>query len=111
MRLIRSAHIEDFSAGELGLLMTIIALAGISVVIAPSSLAQTTSATTNVKTNTTMGEERVETESTTTTLTTNKVSNALLGRLFSYGEGEDMESNVNPINETYIVVSYSGNRI
>jgi hypothetical protein len=100
-----------FSAKELGLLVTIIALTRISVVIAPSSLAQPTSATTNATTNTTMGEEREETESSTTTLTTNNVSNALLGRLFSYGEGEDMESNVNPINETYIVVSYSGNRI
>lgn len=43
--------------------------------------------------------------------TTNNASNALLGRLFSYDEGEDVESNVNPINETYIVISYSGNRI
>ena len=45
----------------------------------------------------------------TTTNTTNNVSNALLGRLFSYGEGT--EATVNPINETYFVVSYSGNRI
>ena len=45
--------------------------------------------------------------------TTNNVSNALLGRLFSFGEGEgeDIEANVNPINETYIEVSHSGNRI
>ena len=43
--------------------------------------------------------------------TTNNASNALLGRLFSYDEGEDAESNVNPVNETYIVISYSGNRI
>jgi hypothetical protein len=100
-----------FSARELGLVVTIIALTGISIVIAPSSIAQPTSATTSATTNTTMGEEREETESSTTTLTTNNVSNALLGRLFSYGEGEDMESNLNPINETYIVVSYSGNRI
>ncbi len=34
-----------------------------------------------------------------------------MGRLFSYDEGEDVESNVNPVNETYIVISYSGNRI
>jgi hypothetical protein len=99
-----------FSARVLGLVVTIITLAGISAVIAPSSIAQPTIATTNVTTNTTTGEEREETESTTTALTTNNISNALLGRLFSYGEGEDMESNVNPINETYIVVSYSGNR-
>jgi hypothetical protein len=90
--------------------MTIIALAGIYVVITPSSLAQPTSVTTNMTTNTTMREEREEIESTMTTPTTNNVSNALLGRLFSYDEGEDVESNVNPVNETYIVVSYSGNR-
>jgi hypothetical protein len=29
--------------------------------------------------------------------------------MFSYGEGT--EATVNPMNETYIVVSYSGNRI
>ena len=100
-----------FRARVLGLVVTIIALAGISAVIASSSIAQPTIATTNVTTNTTTGEEREETESTKTTLTTNNVLNALLGRLFSYGEGEDMESNVNSINETYIVVSYSGNRV
>jgi hypothetical protein len=43
--------------------------------------------------------------------TTNNASDTLLGRLFSYDEGEDVESNVNPVNETYIVISYSGNRI
>jgi hypothetical protein len=41
----------------------------------------------------------------------NNASNALLGRLFSYDEGEDVESNVNPVNETYIVISYSGSRV
>ena len=51
------------------------------------------------------------TTNTNATTINNNVSNALLGRLFSFGEGEDAESNVNPINETYIVVSYSGNRI
>jgi hypothetical protein len=45
--------------------------------------------------------------------TTNNISNPLLGRMFSYGEGEgeDIETNLNPINETYVEVSYSGNRI
>ncbi len=96
---------------ELGLAVTIIALAGLSVITSATSfLAQPASATTDVMTNTTVvGEE--ETASTTTNNTINNVSNALLGRLFSYGEGEDIESNVNPINETYIVISYSGNRI
>jgi hypothetical protein len=46
-----------------------------------------------------------------TATTTNNASNALLGRLFSYDEGEDVQSNVNPINETYIIISYSSNRI
>ena len=46
--------------------------------------------------------------------TTNNASNALLGRLFSYlDEEEDVGAlNVNPVNQTYIVISYSGgNRI
>jgi hypothetical protein len=72
------------------------------------------SASTIVNSNTTItnsvgGGEQEAVSSTTTT--TNNASNALLGRLFSYDEGEDTESNVNPVNETYIVISYSGNRI
>jgi hypothetical protein len=60
---------------------------------------------------TTMTSALQEEEAVSSTITNN--SNALLGRLFSYGEGEgeDIETNVNPINETYIEVSYSGNRI
>jgi hypothetical protein len=102
------------SAMELGLAVIIIALAGISVVTAAASfLAQSASATTDVMTDTTVGQEGGEEEETVSTMTAtnNNVSNALLGRLFSYGEGEDIGTNVNPINETYIVVSYSGNRI
>jgi len=70
-----------------------------------------TSDNSTTKTNTTSvgGEEEVV--STTNATTNNNVSNALLGRLFSYDEGEDVESNVNPVNETYIEISYSGNRI
>ena len=34
-----------------------------------------------------------------------------MGRLFSYDEGGDVESNVNPVNETYIIISYSGRRV
>jgi hypothetical protein len=71
------------------------------------------SASTIVNSNTTItnsvGGEQEAGSSTTTT--TNNASNALLGRLFSYGEADDTESNVNPVNETYIVISYSGNRI
>jgi hypothetical protein len=93
--------------------VTIIALAGIAIVAAAdaSLLVQSASAATDVTmtTNTTsVGGGEQEAASSTNT-TTNNVSNAALGRLFSFGEGT--EATVNPINETYIVVSYSGNRI
>ncbi len=41
--------------------------------------------------------------------TTTNYSDAVLGSLFSFGKGT--EATVNPINETYSVISYSGNRI
>jgi hypothetical protein len=91
----------------------IIALAGIAIVAASAAslLVQSASATNNVMTNTSSvgGGEQEAVSSTTTT--TNNASNALLGRLFSYGEADDTEAKVNPINETYIVISYSGSRI
>ena len=103
---------------DLILSFTIIALVGITLVTAASFLAQSATATTDLLTNTTAGggeevEETVSTTSVANTITAsnNNVSNAILGRLFSFGEGEDIESNVNPINETYIIVSYSGNRM
>ena len=103
---------------DLILAFTIIALVGITLVTAASFLAQSATATTDLLTNTTAGggeevEETVSTTSVANTITAsnNNVSNAILGRLFSFGEGEDIESNVNPINETYIIVSYSGNRM
>jgi hypothetical protein len=102
---------------DLILVFTIIALVGITLVTADSFLAQSATATTDLLTNTTAGggevEETVSTTSVANTITAsnNNVSNAILGRLFSFGEGEDIESNVNPINETYILVSYSGNRM
>src|SRR5215212_6328399 len=93
--------------------VTIIALAGITIVAAANAslLVQSASAATDVTMTTTTtslgGGEQGAASSTNTT--TNNVSNAALGRLFSFGEGT--EATVNPINETYIVVSYSGNRI
>ena len=70
------------------------------------------SASTIVNSNTTITNSvGGEQEAGSSTTTTNNASNALLGRLFSYGEAEDTESNVNPVNETYIVISYLGNRI
>jgi hypothetical protein len=93
--------------------VTIIALAGIAIVAAAAAaslLVQSASATTDVMTTTTsVGGEEEEAASSSTNTTTNNVSNAALGSLFSFGEGT--EATVNPINETYIVVSYSGNRI
>ncbi len=89
---------------------TIIVLAGIGIVgAAPSLLVQSASATNVTTATTSVGGEQEGAVS--STATTNNASNALLGRLFSYDEGEDVESNVNPVNETYIVISYSGNRI
>ena len=81
----------------------------VSATITPVSASTTGENTTT--TTTSAGEEEQEAVSSTSP-TTNNASNALLGRLFSYlDEREDVESNVNPVNETYIVISYSGNRI
>src|SRR5215217_2208059 len=54
-----------------------------------------------------MGEQ--EALSSATNITNNNVSNAALGSLFL--TGENIEFNVNPINETYSVISYLGSRI
>jgi hypothetical protein len=89
--------------------MTIIALGGIAVTAgAPSSLVQLASAT-DVTTTTMGGQEGGEEGATTdSTTTTNNNSNAVLGSLFLMGE--DKLTSFNPINETYTVVSYVGNR-
>jgi hypothetical protein len=79
-------------------------LAGIASLIAASLLlVQSASATTDIMNTTTEGEEGAITNDSTTT--TNNVSNALLGNLFYSRQG--VEANVNPINETYSVISYS----
>src|SRR5919106_2689076 len=85
--------------------LTIIFVSTTTLVSATTTGNNTTATTTSV------GGEQEDASSSTTTTTTNNASNALLGRLFSYDEGEDVVSNVNPVNETYIVISYSGNRI
>jgi len=74
-----------------------------------TTLASASTTGNSTTTNTTSVEGEQEAVSSMTT--TNNTSNALLGRLFSYDEGEGVESSVNPVNETYIVMSYSGNRI
>jgi len=84
--------------------LAIILALSITTLVSASTAGNNTTATT-----TPVGGEQEAVSSMNTT--TSNVSNALLGRLFSYDEGEDVESNVKPINETYIVISYSGNRI
>ena len=85
-----------------------LAIIFVSITISPISASTTGNATTATTTTLVGGEQEAVSNTATTT---NNASNALLGRLFSYDEGEDVQSNVNPINETYIVISYSGNRI
>ena len=92
-----------FSVKELGLAVTIIALAGISVVTAAASLlAQSASATDVTMNNTTVGGGG---KAVSSTITNN--SNALLGDLFMIVDFET--ANVNPINETYIETSTVNN--
>ena len=82
-----------------------------SATITPVSASTTGNNTTSTTTTSVGGGEQEDVSSTATT--TNNASNALLGRLFSYlDEEEDVGANFNPVNETYIEVSYSGgNRI
>jgi hypothetical protein len=77
-------------------------------IIFASTTSSVSASTTGNNSTTLVGGEQ---EAVSSTTTTSNASNALLGRLFSYDEGEDVQSNVNPVNETYIVISYSGNRI
>jgi hypothetical protein len=99
----------------IGAIVVAVTIIIIIIAAAASLLVQSASATDDVMTTTTAtsvgggGEQEEAVTSTTTTTATNNNSNAVLGRLFSFGEGT--EANVNPINETYIVVSYLGNRI
>jgi hypothetical protein len=103
--LLNNTHLATTTA-----VATIFALA---IIASTTTLVSASTTGNNTTTTTTSvgGGEQEAVSSTNTTTTTNNASNALLGRLFSYDEGEDVESNVNPVNETYIVISYSGNRI
>jgi hypothetical protein len=102
--LLNNTYLATTTAAATIFTLTVIFVSTTTLVAASTSGNNTTTTTTPV------GVEE-EIVSTTNTTTNNNVSNALLGRLFSYDEGEDVESNVNPVNETYIVISYSGNRI
>jgi hypothetical protein len=94
---------RTFSVIELGLAVTIIALAGISVVAAAASLlVQSASATDVMTTTTSVGGGEQEALSSTNT-TTNNVPNAVLGDVFMIVEFET--ASVNPFNETYIETS------
>jgi hypothetical protein len=84
-------------------ILTII-LASTTTLVSASTSGNTTTTTT-----TSVGGEEQEAVSTPTTTTNNNVSNAVLGSLFL--TGENIEFNVNPINETYSVISYLGSRI
>jgi hypothetical protein len=99
MPLLRSIH----------LVATIFTLAIIFASTTTTLVSASTTGNTTTTTTTSVGGEEQEAVSSTTTTSTNNVSNAVLGSLFSFGEGT--EANVNPINETYIVISYLGNRI
>jgi hypothetical protein len=88
--------------------MTIIALAGIAVTAGgPSLLVQLASATTDVTTTTMGGQGEGGEEGATTggNTTTSTDSNVTLGDLF-YSTQQPIEETVNPINETYIEISY-----
>ena len=91
---------------ELILAVTIIALAGIAVAAVASLLVQSASAT-DIMTET-LGEEDALNTPSTSTANNNNNSNAVLGSLFL--TGEDKLTSFNPLNETYTVVSYVGNR-
>jgi hypothetical protein len=92
---------------DLILAVTIIALAGITVAAIASLLVQSANATTtDVNTETVVGEEGLDTISMSTNKSNN--SNAVLGSAFL--TGEDRLTSFNRINETYTEVSYVGNR-
>jgi hypothetical protein len=82
-------------------ILTIIFASTTTLVSASTSGNTTTTNTTSVG-----GEEQ---EAVSSTITTSNISNAVLGSLFL--TGENIEFNVNPINETYSVISYLGSRI
>jgi hypothetical protein len=86
--------------------VTIIALGGIAVTAgAPSLLVQLVSAT-DIATTTIGGQGGEEVTSTSgSTTTNNNNSNVTLGNLF-YSTQQPIEETVNPINETYIEISY-----
>nr|MDQ5859421.1 hypothetical protein [Thermoproteota archaeon] len=100
--LLHNTHLATTAAAATIFTLTIVFA---STTITPVSASTTGDNTTTTTPSVGGGEQ----EAASSTTTTNNASNALLGRLFSFGEGT--EATVNPINETHIVVSYSANRI
>ena len=107
IRRIHPLH-NTYLATAVATIFTVALIFASTIIISPVSASTTGNSTTT----TSLGGEQ-EAISSTTTTTTNNASNALLGRLFSYlDEREGVEPNVNPVNETYIIVSLTGgNRI
>ncbi len=103
---LHNTYLATTTAAAIFTLTIIFSSATITLVSASITGNNTTTTTTSA------GEEEQEAVSSTSP-TTNNASNALLGRLFSYlDEREGVEPNVNPVNETYIIVSLTGgNRI
>jgi hypothetical protein len=85
----------------------------LAIILASTTITPVSASTTGNNTAATTTSVGGEQEALSSTTTTNNASNALLGRLFSYlDEREGVEPNVNPVNETYIIVSLTGgNRI
>jgi hypothetical protein len=103
--LLHNTHLATTAAAATIFTLTIVFA---STTITPVSASTTGDNTTTTTPSVGGGEQ----EAASSTTTTNNASNALLGRLFSYlDERENVEPNVNPVNETYIIVSASSNRI
>jgi hypothetical protein len=94
MPLLRSIH----------LVATIFTL---TIIFASTTPLVSASITGNTTTTTSVGGEEQEAVSNSTNTTTSNISNAILGSLFLTEEAEF--TSINPINETYIEISYAGN--
>ncbi len=103
--LLHNTYLATTAAAATIFTLAIILASSTTTLVSASTAGNNTTATT-----TSVGGEQ---EALSSTTTTNNASNALLGRLFSYlDEREGVEPNVNPVNETYIIVSLTGgNRI
>jgi hypothetical protein len=88
---------------------SVVAVATIFTLATLVASSMTANAAAAATTTTTTTQQPPITTTTAKEATSNNVTNAVLGSLFSFGEG--IESSVNAINETYSVISYLGNRV